>query len=182
MRTFHIGGTASRVAEQSTLESKSKGTVKFDRLTTVKNKDGDLVVMNRAGQIILHDDKGRERERYPVVYGAKLKVKDGQSISEDVTFVEWDPYTFSILTEEGGTAHFKDVVQGVTVHEEVDEVTGLSMPVIVESADEKRQPAIVIRDAKKKEIQELPLAVRRASDGRRRRRRSPRRRSRQDPA
>ena len=152
MRTFHIGGTASRVAEQSTLESKSKGTIKFDRLTTVKNKDGDLVVMNRAGQIILHDDKGRERERYPVVYGAKLKVKDGQSIGEDVTFVEWDPYTFSILTEEGGTAHFKDVVQGVTVHEEVDEVTGLSMPVIVESADEKRQPAIVIRDAKKKEL------------------------------
>jgi DNA-directed RNA polymerase subunit beta' len=152
MRTFHIGGTASRVAAQSTLESKSKGTIKFDRLTTVKNKDGDLVVMNRAGQIILHDDKGRERERYPVVYGAKIKVKDGQSIGENVTFVEWDPYTFSILTEEGGTAHFKDVVQGVTVSEEVDEVTGLSMPVIVESADEKRQPAIVIKDAKKKEL------------------------------
>jgi len=151
MRTFHIGGTASRVAEQSTLESKSKGTIKFDRLTTVKNKDGDLVVMNRAGQIILHDDKG-QREWYPVVYGAKIKVKDGQSIGENVTFVEWDPYTFSILTEEGGTAHFKDVVQGVTVSEEVDEVTGLSMPVIVESADEKRQPAIVIKDAKKKEL------------------------------
>ena len=152
MRTFHIGGTASRVAEQSTLESRNAGTVKFDRISTVKNKDGDLVVMNRAGQIIIHDDKGRERERYPVVYGAKLKVKDGQTIEAHATFVEWDPYTFSILTEEGGTAHFKDIVQGVTVQEEVDEVTGLSMPVIVESADEKRQPAIVVKDAKKKEV------------------------------
>ncbi len=157
MRTFHIGGTASRVAEQSTLESKNKGNVKFINISTVKDKEGDLVVMNRAGQIIILDDKGRERERYPVVYGAKLKVKDGQSIDSGATFVEWDPYTFSILTEEGGTAHFKDVVQGVTVHEEVDEVTGLSMPVIVESPDEKRQPAIVIKDAKKKEVKSYLL-------------------------
>jgi DNA-directed RNA polymerase subunit beta' len=157
MRTFHIGGTASRVAEQSTLEAKNKGTVKFINLATVKDKEGDLVVMNRAGQIIILDDKGRERERYPVVYGAKLKVKDGQGIESGSTFVEWDPYTFSILTEEGGTAHFKDVVQGVTVHEEVDEVTGLSMPVIVESPDEKRQPAIVIKDAKKKEVKSYLL-------------------------
>jgi DNA-directed RNA polymerase subunit beta' len=157
MRTFHIGGTASRVAEQSTLESKNKGAVKFINISTVKDKEGDLVVMNRAGQVLILDDKGRERERYPVVYGAKLKVKDGQSIESGSTFVEWDPYTFSILTEEGGTAHFKDVVQGVTVHEEVDEVTGLSMPVIVESPDEKRQPAIVIKDAKKKEVKSYLL-------------------------
>ncbi|MGH9388389.1 MAG: DNA-directed RNA polymerase subunit beta', partial [Vicinamibacteria bacterium] len=131
--------------------------VKFINISTVKDKEGDLVVMNRAGQVIIVDEKGRERERYPVVYGAKLKVKDGQSIESGSTFVEWDPYTFSILTEEGGTAHFKDVVQGVTVHEEVDEVTGLSMPVIVESPDEKRQPAIVIRDAKKKEVKSYLL-------------------------
>ena len=157
MRTFHIGGTASRVAEQSTVESKNAGTVKLVNLTTVKDKSGDLVVMNRAGQILILDEKNRERERYPVVYGARLKVKDGQQIQSGTTFVEWDPYTFSILTEEGGTAHFKDVVQGVTVHEEVDEVTGLSMPVIVESPDEKRQPAIVIKDAKKKEVKSYLL-------------------------
>ena len=157
MRTFHIGGTASRVAEQSTLQTKNKGIVKFDRLTTVKDKSGNLVVMNRAGQVIILDEKGRERERYPVVYGAKLKVKDGQTVEENETFVEWDPYTFSILTEVGGTVHFKDVVQGVTVHEEVDEVTGLSMPVIVESADEKRQPSIVIKDAKKKTLKSYLL-------------------------
>ncbi|MGH9322134.1 MAG: DNA-directed RNA polymerase subunit beta' [Vicinamibacteria bacterium] len=157
MRTFHIGGTASRVAEQSTLEAKNKGTVKFINLSTVKDKEGDLVVMNRAGQIIILDDKGRERERYPVVYGAKLKVRDGHGIESGSTFVEWDPYTFSILTEEGGTAHFKDLVQGVTVHEEVDEVTGLSMPVIVESPDEKRQPAIVIKDSKKRDVKSYLL-------------------------
>ena len=151
MRTFHIGGTASRVAEQTTLEARESGVVKFVNLSTVKNKDGDLVVMNRSGQILVVDEKGRERERYPVVYGAKLKVKDEQRIESGQTLVEWDPYTFSILTEEGGTAHFKDVVQGLTVHEEVDEVTGLSMPVIIETHDEKRQPAIVIKDSRKKE-------------------------------
>jgi DNA-directed RNA polymerase subunit beta' len=146
MRTFHIGGTASRVAEQSTLEAKNGGIVKFINLATVKDKDKDLVVMNRSGQIAILDQKGRERERYPVVYGAKLKVKDGQEIKGNQAFVEWDPYTFSILTEEGGTVFYKDIVQGLTVHEEVDEVTGLSMPVIVESQDEKRQPALVIKD------------------------------------
>ena len=151
MRTFHIGGTASRVAEQSTLEAKNDGIVKFINLSTVKDRDKDLVVMNRTGQIAIVDQKGRERERYPVVYGAKLKVKEGQEIKSNQAFVEWDPYTFSILTEEGGSVHYKDIVQGLTVREEVDEVTGLSMPVIIESQDEKRQPAIVIKDTGGKE-------------------------------
>ena len=139
------------------MEAKQSGVVKFVNLSTVKNKDGDLVVMNRAGQILVLDEKGRERERYPLVYGAKLKVKDGQPIKSGQTFVEWDPYTFSILTEEGGTSHFKDIVQGLTVHEEVDEVTGLSMPVIIETSDEKRQPAIVIKDSKKKDARSYLL-------------------------
>jgi DNA-directed RNA polymerase subunit beta' len=145
MRTFHIGGTASRVAEQTTLEAKNNGIVKFLNLATVKNKEGDLVVMNRSGSILVVDQKGRERERYPVVYGAKLKVKNEQEIASGQILVEWDPYTFSILTEEGGSVQFKDVVEGLTVREEVDEVTGLSMPVIIESPDEKRQPAIQIK-------------------------------------
>ncbi len=157
MRTFHIGGTASRVAEQSTLEAKNSGIVKFLNLATVQDKDKDLVVMNRSGQILILDQKGRERERYPVVYGARLKVKDGQKIQSGEGFVEWDPYTFSILTEEGGTAHYKDIVQGLTVQEEVDEVTGLSMPVIIESQDEKRQPAIVIKNAEGKETKSYLL-------------------------
>src|ERR1700689_3634630 len=145
MRTFHIGGTASRVSEQSRLDAKSNGTVRFINLQTVKSKTGDLVVMNRQGSIAIVDEKGRERERYAVVYGAKVKVTEGGPVSLGEALVEWDPYTFAILTEIGGTAQFKDLQEGITLHEEVDEVTGLSHHVVADSPDEKRQPAIVIK-------------------------------------
>src|SRR2546425_2208017 len=145
MRTFHIGGTASRVSEQSTLEARNAGTVRFQGLQVVEAKDGGLVVMNRSGSLVVQDAKGRDRERYPIVYGARLKVKDGQAVEQGQVLVEWDPYTFSILTEEAGQARFKDILEGITVHEEVDEVTGLSRLIIVDSPDEKKQPAIEIR-------------------------------------
>jgi DNA-directed RNA polymerase subunit beta' len=145
MRTFHIGGTASRVSEQSRLEAKSGGTVRFINLQTVKAKSGDLVVMNRSGSIAIADEKGREKERYSVVYGAKVKVADGDQVELGQVLVEWDPYTFAILTEIGGTTQFKDLAEGLTLAEEVDEVTGLSRHVVVESPDEKRQPSIVIK-------------------------------------
>jgi DNA-directed RNA polymerase subunit beta' len=148
MRTFHIGGTASRVSEQSRLDAKNAGSVRFINLQTVKSKAGDLVVMNRNGSIALVDDKGRERERYSVVYGAKVKVNDGDMVELGHVLVEWDPYTFAILTEIGGTVQFKDLQEGVTLHEEVDEVTGLSRHVVGDSPDEKRQPAIVVKGAK----------------------------------
>jgi DNA-directed RNA polymerase subunit beta' len=145
MRTFHIGGTASRVSEQSRLEARTAGMVRFINPQTVKAKSGDLVVMNRAMSIAVVDDKGREKERYSVVYGARLKVQDGQQVTVGQVMGEWDPYTFAILTEVGGTVQFKDLQEGVTLHEEVDEVTGLSRHVVGESPDEKRQPAIVIK-------------------------------------
>jgi DNA-directed RNA polymerase subunit beta' len=145
MRTFHIGGTASRVSEQSRLEARSNGAVRFINQQTVKSKTGDLVVMNRAMSIAVVDEKGREKERYSVVYGAKLKVQDGQQVTIGQVMGEWDPYTFAILTEIGGTIQFKDLQDGITLHEEVDEVTGLSRHVVGESPDEKRQPAIVIK-------------------------------------
>jgi DNA-directed RNA polymerase subunit beta' len=145
MRTFHIGGTASRVSEQSRLEARTAGMVRFINPQTVKSKTGDLVVMNRAMSIAVVDDKGREKERYSVVYGARLKVTDGQQVNVGQVMGEWDPYTFAILTEVGGTVQFKDLQEGVTLHEEVDEVTGLSRHVVGESPDEKRQPAIVIK-------------------------------------
>ena len=145
MRTFHIGGTASRVSEQSRLDAKSNGLVRFINLQTVKAKSGDLVVMNRAGSIAVVDEKGRERERYSVVYGAKLKVSDGDPVQLGTVMVEWDPYTFAILTEIGGTIQFKDLQDGVTLQEEIDEVTGLSRHVVTDSPDEKRQPAIIIK-------------------------------------
>ncbi|MGD0932256.1 MAG: DNA-directed RNA polymerase subunit beta', partial [Candidatus Korobacteraceae bacterium] len=148
MRTFHIGGTASRVSEQSRLDAKNNGTVRFVNLITVRSKEGFLVVMNRNGSIAVVDDKGREKERYAVVYGAKVKVEEGTQVSLGDVMVEWDPYTFAILTEIGGTVQFKDLQEGLTLHEEVDEVTGLSRHVVVDSPDEKRQPAIVIKGAK----------------------------------
>jgi DNA-directed RNA polymerase subunit beta' len=150
MRTFHIGGTASHRTEQTTLEAKSSGNVKFHNINTVKNKKGDLVVMNRAGALVIHDQKGRERERHAVVYGAKLKVKDGQEVKQGQLLVEWDPYSFTILTEEGGQIAFRDVIEGQTVHEQVDENTGMAALVIMESPDEKKQPRIEVKDDKGK--------------------------------
>jgi DNA-directed RNA polymerase subunit beta' len=152
MRTFHIGGTASRVVEQTTQVSKKSGVVRFSNLRTVVNKDGNIVVMNRNGSVVILDDQGRERERYPVVYGARIKVKDGQQVTAGETIVEWDPYTISILTEVSGRAVLADIVEGFTMKEEVDEVTGLARKVIVEHHDESRQPSVMIRDDKGKVI------------------------------
>ena len=147
MRTFHIGGTASRVSEQSTLESKHAGAAKFQGVQVVEKKDGSLIVMNRTGSLVVQDAKGRDRERYQLVYGAHLRVRDDQQVEPGQVLVEWDPYTFSMLTEEEGTVRFKDIIEGMTVHEEVDEVTGLMRLIIVDSPDEKKQPTIEIRDA-----------------------------------
>ncbi len=145
MRTFHIGGTASRVSDASHLEAKNAGTVRFINLVTVRSKDGGLVAFNRNGSIAVMDDKGREKERYAIVYGAKLKVEEGTKVNQGDVIGEWDPYTFSLLTEIAGTVHFKDLQEGVTLNEEVDEVTGLSRLVVADSPDEKRQPAILIK-------------------------------------
>jgi DNA-directed RNA polymerase subunit beta' len=152
MRTFHIGGTASRRAEQTTLESRNEGFLKFINVNTVTNKDGDLVVMNRNGEVAVVDfpegDKGRERERerYPVVYGAKLKKKDGAKIKAGELLAEWDPYTIPILTEVGGVVKFGDVVENVTMKEQVDERTGLATKVITDSKDVGKRPRISIKD------------------------------------
>ncbi len=153
MRTFHIGGTATRVTEQSKLEAKNNGYVKFIEMKTVRGKAssgsaGDEIAMNRTGLVAIVDDKGREKERYHVVYGARLKVKDGEAVTIGQTLAEWDPYTFSILTEFGGSIEFKDLQPAITIEEQVDEVTGLSQLVVtLPPGDEKHQPAIVVRDS-----------------------------------
>jgi len=149
MRTFHIGGTASRITEQTTLEAKSNGFLKFHSLKTVTNRDGHFVVMNRNGSVVIADDKGRERERYSVMYGAKIQFPDGAPVKLGNIIVEWDPYTFSILTEVSGSVQFKDLEVGVTLQEQVDEVTGLSQWVVKEATDEKYQPLIIIRSEEK---------------------------------
>jgi DNA-directed RNA polymerase subunit beta' len=144
MRTFHIGGTASRVVEASKHESKSPGVVKFHNLRTVVNRDGDLVATNRNGEIGVADERGRERERYPVVYGAKLKVKPDQRVKARTVLVEWDPFTNPILTEFTGRVQYQDIIDGVTVREEFDEVTGLARKVIIEDSEGRLQPGVII--------------------------------------
>ena len=145
MRTFHIGGTASRISEQSTQDAKSGGFAKFLGINTVRNAKGELIAMNRNGIIAVVDDKGREKERYPVVYGAKITVDDGAAVSANQILLEWDPYTFSILTEVSGVIHFKDLLEGATIQERVDEVTGMSQLVVTDAIDEKRQPTIIVK-------------------------------------
>ncbi len=147
MRTFHIGGTASRVVEASKHEAKSGGVVRFHNLRTVQNRDGDLVATNRNGELGIVDERGRERERYPVVYGAKLKVRPDQKVKPRTVLVEWDPFTNPILTEFTGRVEFQDIVENVTVREEFDEVTGLARKVIIEDPDGRLQPGIIIRGA-----------------------------------
>lgn len=146
MRTFHIGGTASRTVEQSTLECKGAGIVRFAKVRTVKAAKGDYVVMNRNGAISVIDEKGRKKESYPAVYGAHLKVEDGATVKAGQVLMEWDPFTNAILAEHGGMVHFRDVVEGVTIREEVDEVTGLSQRVVVEHGREDLQPRVSIKD------------------------------------
>ena len=150
MRTFHIGGTASRISEQSTQESRHAGTVRFENISSVETgvEGGirDMVVMNRNGSLIVRDGKGRDVEHYQVIYGARLRVTDGQKVEPGQVLLEWDPFTFSILTEEAGTVKFKDIIADVTVHEEVDEVTGMSRRIIIEGIDEKKQPLVEIRN------------------------------------
>src|SRR5467141_2428983 len=147
MRTFHIGGTASRVVEASKHEAKSAGVVKFHNLRTVVNRDGDLVATNRNGEIGVADERGRERERYPVVYGAKIKVKADQRIKARTVLVEWDPFTNPILTEFTGRVEYQDIIEGVTIREEFDEVTGLARKVVIEDPEGKLQPGVIIRSA-----------------------------------
>jgi DNA-directed RNA polymerase subunit beta' len=148
MRTFHIGGTATRVTEQSKVEARNNGFVKFIDLNVVEGRGKTIVSMNRSGLIAVVDEKGREKERHHVVYGARLKVEDGQPVTLGQVMVEWDPYTFSILTESGGAIQFKDLQPGITIEEQVDEVTGLSQLVVtLPPGDEKHQPTILVRDS-----------------------------------
>ncbi|MBD1400236.1 DNA-directed RNA polymerase subunit beta' [Pelovirga terrestris] len=145
MRTFHIGGAASRRAEQTALEARYDGTLKFINLNTVDDEAGLPVVMNRKGEVAVIDEAGRERERYSLVYGAHLTRQEGASVKTGDILAEWDPYTVPIVTEVGGTVRYGDIIEGVTMEEQVDEVTGLSRKVIIESRSADKRPRITIK-------------------------------------
>jgi len=147
MRTFHIGGTASRRVEQSTIQARNPGEVKFIDLKTVANAAGDLVVMNRNGEMAILGKGGREVERYPIIYGASLKVRDGQKVESSHVLAEWDPFTIPILTEVPGVVKFGDITEDRTMKEKRDTVTGKISRVIVESRDADVRPRISIKDS-----------------------------------
>jgi DNA-directed RNA polymerase subunit beta' len=159
MRTFHIGGTATRRVEQSHVEATSEGEVRFTNLRTVSDREGRQIAMNRNAEIGIFDASGRERERYPVVYGAHVKIGDGVSVKPGTMLTEWDPFANPILSEDEGIVKFGDIIEGATMREQVDEFTGLSSKVIIESKDPDLRPRISIKDASGKTVTRALLPV-----------------------
>src|SRR5947207_3193877 len=134
MRTFHIGGAASRTAVQSAVEAKSSGTVRFTpTMRYVSNAKGEKIVISRSGEVIITDDNGRERERHKVPYGALLSVADGDTVRAGKTLANWDPHHRPIITEYAGTVKFEHVEEGTTVAKQIDDVTGLSTLVVIDA-------------------------------------------------
>ena len=156
MRTFHIGGAAARgKIEQSTLEARTEGIVHLRNAHIIKRRDGKVVVMNRHGELVIMDDTGREREHYRLVYGAELRVAEGDRVKPGQLMAEWDPFATPILTEVSGQVSYGDLVEQVTFTEKVDEVTGLSRKVVMESKAELR-PRISIKDPETGDVKKLP--------------------------
>ncbi len=150
LRTFHIGGTAARIAEQSQVEAKYAGTIKIENVRTLTREDGTVIVISREGQVEAHliDDKGRVRQRLKVPYAATLKVQNGQRLEKGDVVYEWDPYTGSILTEKDGKVKFKDIIIDVSVREAIDDQTGLIQLIITETRDKSLFPTVIVEDAK----------------------------------
>ncbi len=146
MRTFHIGGTASRRVEQADIRARTSGTIKFIDLKVAKNSEKHQVVMNRRGGKFTISDGERELESFPVIYGAHLQVKDGQKVKADDMLATWDPFTTPILSEVNGTVKFGDITVGKTMQEKVDPVTGKSSHTIIESKSADERPRISIKD------------------------------------
>ncbi|MDO9239351.1 MAG: DNA-directed RNA polymerase subunit beta', partial [Methylicorpusculum sp.] len=132
MRTFHIGGAASRSAAISNVQVKSAGTVKLSNLKTVTNREGNLVAVSRSGEVGVVDDYGRERERYKIPYGSVLSVQEGSKVNAGQIIVNWDPHTHPVITEVEGIVILNDFVDGVTVQQQSDEITGLSSLVVID--------------------------------------------------
>ena len=157
MRTFHIGGAASRAAVASSVEAKSNGTVRFTAtMRYVTNGKGAQIVISRSGEVLITDDHGRERERHKVPYGATLVVQDGMTVKAGTPLATWDPLTRPIITEYAGTIKFENVEEGVTVARQVDEVTGLSTLVAIDpkrrGSGKVNRPQVKLLNAEGQEV------------------------------
>ena len=146
MRTFHLGGTASRSVESSVHTTRFDGTVKFENIISVENKDGKLTVMNRNSDLLILDESGRERERFKMVYGAVLMFKEGDKVKKGDIVAEWDPYTNPIVAEVSGRVKYQDITEGVTMQRQIDPVTGFSTAVITESKSADIKPTLWLVD------------------------------------
>jgi len=148
MRTFHIGGTASQTFKQPIIKAKNDGTVQFNDLRTVQALDGSWIVLNKNGSIGVHNEEGRELERYNVVVGSVISKEDGASVKKGETFVQWDPYNVPILTDKGGKIEFRDMIAGVTIKREVDEATGLMGTMVIEHKEDLHPQVVIVGDKK----------------------------------
>jgi DNA-directed RNA polymerase subunit beta' len=147
MRTFHIGGTASRRVEQADIRARTDGTIKYADLNVAKNSEGQLVVMNRrGGKFTIISKAGRELETFPVIYGAHIQVKNSAKVKAGDLLATWDPFTTPIISEVNGTVKFGDIISGQTMQEKVDPVTGKSSQTIIESRSADERPRISIKD------------------------------------
>jgi DNA-directed RNA polymerase subunit beta' len=157
MRTFHIGGAASRAAAVDNVSVKTTGSVKFNNLKTVQHSAGHLVAVSRSGELSIMDAHGRERERYKVPYGATISVKDGAAVKAGQTIANWDPHTHPIVTEVAGKVRFIDFIDGITVQAQTDELTGLESAVVTDPKRRGTQakdlrPIVRLEDKKGKEL------------------------------
>ena len=156
MRTFHIGGAAQRGAEQSAIEANSDAKVKLVNCNVVKNSSKVNIVMTRNAEILLIDDKNRERARHRIPYGSKLLTKDKATVKRGDKLAEWDPYTLPIITEKEGVVNYVDLDEGVTMRESVDEATGISSRVVIDWKQQSKaadlRPRITLRDNKGKVV------------------------------
>ena len=146
MRTFHIGGTASQTFKQPIIKAKNDGVVQFNDLRTVQSLDGNWIALNKNGSISLHNDEGREIERYNIVIGSVISKPDGGKVKKGETFVQWDPYNVPILTDKTGKIEFRDMIAGVTMKREVDEATGLMGTVIIEHKEDLHPQIVIVGD------------------------------------
>jgi DNA-directed RNA polymerase subunit beta' len=158
LRTFHIGGTASRIVKQSEIKARKEGKVKYYNLKTIKNKDGKFVVINRNGEIIIRDEEGKKKENYLIPYGAKLNVNDGKKVDAGTIIAEWDPYSMPIITEHSGTVEFGDIISGITIHEEINKSTNITERIVIGHKEEKH-PQIIILDSHNKPVINYPLPI-----------------------
>jgi DNA-directed RNA polymerase subunit beta' len=157
MRTFHIGGTASRIVERSFIKSKNKGTITYHNLRTVQ-REKEFLVLNRNGSISINDKEGRELERYPVPHGATISVADGEEIDKQEAFINWDPYTSPILSEVSGRVKYEDLISAVTLEEEFNPVTKVTEHVVIEHKPE-HHPQMIILDEKEEVLGIYPIPV-----------------------